>query len=226
MRFYNLVDTMILFVLLAFSFNAHAAVNPLSQDIKLPSQQMIEKRSFAAPLAASATKFLSAVAGPTSGSALVLTSFVAQPDVARNLVVTPGGTTAHLNACVIMISGTNIMAKPISETFTFTSTQSTAVTGAKAFASITSMAFPAGCEASAFDVTWSLGSGVKLGVNRCMDDAGNALQSSTDGVKDATAATIAASATAVESNTVSFNTAPNAAHNYNYYFMQNFRCLN
>lgn len=208
-----------------FSGTAHAAINPTYQDIKLPTQQMIEKQSWAAPVAGASTVLSNGVAGPTSAAAATITSFAAQPDFPRNITITPGGTTGDVESCVITVSGTNYLNHAISETFTFSANATTVQTGAKAFKAVSSVAFPANCESGAFGATWYIGVGVKLGVKRCMYDAAGMLHGAVDGVKEATAPTMVADVDEVEKNTASFNTAPNAARNFDLYFMQNFRCV-
>ena len=138
---------LILFVsAICFTFTAQAqSVRRLFQDVKLPTQGVVEQQAFTNLLAASTTRILSGNAGATSAAAVTVTTFANQPDSPRNLVVTPGGTTTDIEACVITISGTNIFDKAISETFTFTANQNTAVTGAKAFKTVSSVAFPADC---------------------------------------------------------------------------------
>lgn len=217
---------LVLSVLLALGFAASSQAAPkrMFQDLRLPTQQIVEKQSFGALAAASANNVLSASAGPTSAAAASVTSFAAQPDVARNLVITPGGTTGDIEACVITVSGTNKYDRSISETFTFVADQSTAVTGAKAFKSVTSVAFPADCESGGFAATWSVGQGEKIGLKNCLDTAGDWLQSSVAGAYESTRATVVASASAVESNTADFNGTMNGSNSFVGYFFQNFRC--
>lgn len=207
-----------------FSQNAFAVIKPLYQDIKLPNQVMLEKQAFGALAAASSNNIKSAYAGSTSALAVTLSSFLAQPDVPRNVVITPGGTTGDIEACVIVVNGTNYFNQSISEDFTFIADQATAVTGSKAFKSITSVVFPANCESGGFAATWSIGQGEKIGLKRCMDDAGSWAWSSVAGAYESTRATVAANASAIESNTADFNGAMNGSNEFNGYFIQNFRC--
>jgi len=206
---------------------AYASIKPYYQDIKLPTQQMIEHQTIASPTPVATgvpSELLSGVAGPTSGAATSITSFSGQPDVARNVVLTTGGTANDINASTVVVSGTNIFGKAISENFGITLHQAGATTGAKAFATITSVAFPLNAEGGSFGGTWSLGLGSKLGLKRCMAAAGYFMHSNLNGVKEATAATIAASASAVESNTAQLNSALNNT-NVDLFFMQNYQCF-
>lgn len=211
---------------ICFSMTAEAqSVRRLFQDVKLPTQGVVEQQSFTNLLAASTTRVLSGNAGATSAAAATVTSFAAQPDSPRNLVITPGGTTTDIEACVITVSGTNIFDKAITEAFTFTPNQNTAVTGAKAFKTVTSVAFPANCESGAFAATWSVGIGEKIGLKRCMAEAGAWIQSSIDGAYEATRATVAADADEVEKNTADFNGAMDGSSDFKAYFIQNYGCF-
>lgn len=214
------------FLALIFVTGADAApVKRLAQDVKLPTQRVFEEQEIANPAAAGTTDVLSAHAGNTSGSAASATSFVAQPDVPRNLVITPGGTTADVGTCTITVTGKNIFNATITETFDFAANASTATTGAKAFKTVTSVSFPAGCEDSPYGATWSIGYGEKLGLKRCMDAAGHLIQSTLNGAYESTRATMAADADEVEKNTADFNGAMNGSNDFEIFFIQNFRCF-
>jgi hypothetical protein len=220
------MKSMIFILMLVFSSLAFAApVQRLFQDVKLPTQGVIEIQTITAPIAAATTRVLSANAGPTSAAAKVVTSFAAQPDVPRNLTITPGGTTGDVESCVITVAGTNIFAKAISETFTFSADASSAVVGNKAFATVTSVSWPANCESGGFAATWSVGVGEKIGLKRCMADAGSFIQSSLGGAHEATLATVAADASNVEGNTADFNGTMNGSNNFKAYFIQNYGCF-
>lgn len=190
------------------------------QDEKNPTQVMTEHDSWAAPLAASATRLKSGAA-ISSTAATTITSFAAQPDFARNITLTPTGTTANVAAGTAVVSGLSIFGKAISENFAITSTQSTATTGAKAFASVSKVVFP---QASGSGVTLSIGIGSKLGLRRCMKQSGDYDFSVFGGVFDATRGTIAANATAIESNTFTDNSALDGSSAVDLYYIQNFRC--
>jgi hypothetical protein len=162
---------------------------------------------------ASATLLKTAQATSDSVTTTV-TSFAAQPDVARNIVITPGGTTTDVPAGDVVVTGTNIRGDVITENFTFAANASSATTGSKAFKTVTSVVFPIQDGAAA---TYDIGTGVKLGLSRKMN-ADNYINGNVDGTYEATRATVAFSTSAVESNTVTFNTAPNASrdHKANY----------
>ena len=50
---------------------------------------------------------------------VVTTDDITDPPYPRNLVITPGGTTADVAACSITVAGTNIADEAISEDFAF-----------------------------------------------------------------------------------------------------------
>ena len=200
-------------------------VNRLNQYVKLPAgQAVIETQNFGAPTAADTASIKSAYAGNTSAAANTLTSFLANPDVPRNLVITPGGTTADVAACTVVVNGTDYKNSSISENFAFSANASTATTGAKAFKTVTSVVFPANCEDSPFGATWSIGVGEKIGLKKCMDTAADWFHSSLDGTKEATAATITTSASTLSLNTADFNGTMNGSAVFRGYFIQNFQC--
>lgn len=202
-----------------------AYVVPVYRDLKPATQAMLEYQNFGAPIATLATRVLSGVAGPTSAAVVNVTTFAAQPDVPRNLVITPGGTTADVNACIITVTGTNYFGKALTETFTFTAAQSAAVTGNKAFKTVTNVNFPLNCEQGGFAATWSVGVGEKIGLKRCMVDAAGWFHSAAAGVKETTAATITSSASDVSLNTADFNGTMNGSTIFTGFFVQNFACL-
>jgi len=190
------------------------------QDLKLPSQKMLEYQSISAPVAADDNGILDDQAGATSAAAVTVSSFLAQPDVARNIVVTPTGTTNDVAAGNVVVNGTNIRGQAISETFAFLANATGAVTGTKAFKTVTSIVFPG--EDSPFGATWDVGWGNKLGLDKCMDSAGFMVKAFISGTAETV--TVTSSATAIESNGVTPTNVPNAARVYELLFIQNFRC--
>lgn len=205
---------------LLFSMTAFGNFERMPQNIKLPTQFMLEHQKVSAPATASSA---AAIMAATLGSSVPVTvsSFAAQPDVARNLVITPGATTADVKAGSVVVTGTNIRGQVISESFVFVDNQSSAVTGNKAFKSVTSVLIPV--QDSPYGATYSIGTGTKLGLNKCMDAAGYIIKSLVDGA-DITGVTIAASATDISSNTIIPNPAPNGSRVFDFMFVQNWRC--
>lgn len=215
---------LIALALFAMVTTAHAVPRRLFQDLKLPTQQMVEKFTISDPIAASATRVVSGTAGATSAAVATLTTFSAQPDVARNLTITPGGTTGDVEACTVTVTGTNYKNAVITEDFAFLADASTATVGAKAFKTVTSVSWAADCESGGFAATWSIGVGEKLGLNHCLDKAGHLLMSTAAGAFESTRATMAVSASAIESNTADFNGTMNGSNDFEIFYFQNFLC--
>lgn len=188
-------------------------------DFKFPTQQLVENQSWAAPAAASATLYVNA--GALTNGAATTFSNLPSPDYARNVVLTPGGTTASVGAGTATITGTNIAGKIITEQLSISAAQSTASTGAKAFRTITSVVFPASTGSGA---TLSIGTGSKLGLRRCVADAGNYAWSSFGGVYDSTRGTIAVDPANMEGNTFTSQSALNASSNVQLFYVQNYGC--
>lgn len=206
-------------------FEAFAAPRRESRDLKLPSQQLVEKKTFTNPAAAGSADVLSAHAGNTSAAAATASTFVAQPDVPRNLVITPGTSTVDVAACQVVVSGTNIQGGSISEIFSFSNDASTAQTGSQAFRTVSSVLFPASCEDGSFAATWSVGYGEKLGLQHCMEQVGHILFSTLNGSKEATAPTMAVGATnTVAGVTADFNGTMNGSNDFELFYFQNFEC--
>lgn len=204
---------------------SHAALSVSRRDAKFPTQQMIEKQEFTNPLASNiSTIKLSGYAGPTSAAVVTLTSFSAQPDMARNLSITPGGTTGDIENCDIVVNGTNIFGANISETFAFLANATGKVTGAKAFKTVSSVVFPANCESGSFAATWSIGTETKLGLKRCVANAGDFLFSLLAGAKEATGPTLTVDSNEVEKNVALFNGSLDGSNDFVLYFMQNYGC--
>lgn len=220
MKFYMTVTMLVLTVAVAFA----APVRRLYQPVKIPSQDVLEHQTITNPAAAGSADVLSAFAGNTTTTAVTRTTFVAQPDVPRNLVITPGGTTADVGNCNIVVNGTNINGASISETFAFLANANTSTVGAKAFKTVTSVVFPANCEDSPYSAVWSVGYGEKLGLNRCM--AGNhVVMSIASGVYETSRPTVAYDADEVEKNTVDVNASMDGSADFEEFYVQNFMCF-
>ena len=217
------MKNLFLIAMLLLATTADAATKRLFQDIKLPTQQMIERQAFDNVLVENSTAAVSDNAAVTGAAAASITSFIAQPDLPRNVTITPSNT-ASVEACTVTVTGKNIHGSTITEDFTIANDQSTATTGSKAFKTLTSVAFPAACEASPYGAVWDVGYGTKIGLKSCLDVAGNIIKATANGTTEGTAPTMGVNATAVESNTAIFNTAPNGTNDYQLFYMQNFRC--
>lgn len=213
-----------MFLIMLFSTMANAYVVPTYRDLKPASQAMLEYQRIAAPVVADNDRVKTTYAGATSAAAVTLSSFTAQPDVPRNITITPTGTTGDVEDCVITVNGTNFYSAAISETFTFSANDSTLVSGAKAFKSVTSVVWPANCESGGFAATWIVGVGDVLGLKSCMKQAGDVAWAVFDGVFEGTRATCVADDDEVEKNTCDINGTLNAAKNVDLYYVQNFVC--
>lgn len=192
------------------------------RDMKLVTQKLIEYQTITNPAVAGTADVLSADDGPVSAATVSTTTFVAQPDVTRNVIVTPGDTTADVASCVINIVGTDFHSQSINEDFTFVANQATAVTGNKAFKTISSVDYPANCEDSPFTATWSIGYAEKLGLKRCLGQAGWVLGSTVAGAWETTRPTIANDTANIEGNTADFNGTMDGANDFEIFFFQNF----
>lgn len=213
-----------LLILTLMPLSSRGAVEVMRRDLKLPSQKMIEMQLITDPAVANTAGGFSAHAGATSAAAVTISTFLAQPSVPRNVLLTPGGTTGDVESCVVTVTGTNIYNATITETLTFAANASTATTGAKAFKTVSSVAFPADCESGGFAATWSLGYGEKLGLDKCLDYAGDLIFSEVAGVYETTRATVVADDDEVEKNTADFNGTMNGSADFRAFYIQNYRC--
>ena len=167
---------------------------------------------------ASATAVLAATAGATS--IVTVTTGLTDPDVPRNLTVTPGGTTAQILDSVVTVNGTNVEGKAISEAFRFAAATASATTGNKAFRTITSVVIG---QQGGSGPTFSVGTGNKLGLNHKIYN-----QNTTVKVYTATAAygaltlqnppTIVSNEDTIENNTVQPATTPNGSLIFNIFY--------
>lgn len=214
-----------LFILALAVFSTVASANniaPQYRDLKLPTQALLEHQTFASPLAIDPNRMFTVNAGDTSGIGATVSTFLAQPDVPRNIIVTPGTSFASVKAGNVVVSGTDFFGNSIVENIAVVNGQSTPSYGAKAFKTVTAVGLPA--ETSPFSATWSVGMGAQLGLKRCMGLAGDFFQAELNGVKEASAPSVTVNASAISSNTVSLSSALNGS-NVDVYFVQNFRCF-
>jgi hypothetical protein len=200
---------------------AQASIKPLYQDIKLPTQAILEHQTIAIPVVAATTRLATGAA--TSASVITtVSSFSAQPDVPRVITITPGGTTADVPAGSVTISGTDIKGKALSDTITFLANASTAGTTLKAFKTVSSVVFPIQDGGSA---TYDIGVGAAFGLLHCADKAGYYAFSVFDGAYETTRGTFVNNATDYTKNVFTPNGTPNGAKNVEIFYVQNFRCL-
>jgi hypothetical protein len=219
MKFLTMLLTMFV------SAYAFAYTVPVYRDLKPASQAMLENQRVAAPVLADTDRVLTTNAGPTSAAVKAVTSFTAQPDVPRNLTITPTGTTADVEACNVTVTGTNFFGRANTEVFAFLANASTATVGVEAFKTVSSISWAADCESGGFEATWIVGVGDVLGLKRCMRQAGDVAWAVFDGVFESTRPTCVADADEVEKNTCDINGTLNGAKNVDLFFVQNYACL-
>lgn len=216
------------YLMLLILFSAHimagTPVRRLFQDVKLPTQGVLEHQSWTAP-ATTSTGYIFANLAISSTAAVTKTTGITNPDVARNILIQTDTSTASVSTCSAVVTGTNYFDQSINETITVSTNSAASFVGNKAFKTVSSVAFPASCANSPYTATWSVGVGTKLGLKRCMSNAGQWVFGIANSAYESTRATIASSTSSVESNTSSFNTAPNAVKNFEGYFIQNFSCF-
>lgn len=146
---------------------------------------------WATPGVADADGILDDQATSASAVTTVTTGFLAQPDVARQISVLPGGTTADVPAGDVTIVGTDIFGNAQTDTVTFAANASTAQNTTKAFKTVTSISFPIQDGAGAtYDVGWTgaLGLPVALPTN-------SVIRAALNGTLEGTAPTLTAAST-------------------------------
>jgi hypothetical protein len=166
----------------------------------------LRRQKWTDAVATSATRLKTAQATSASVTTAV-TSFTAQPDFARKIRVTPGGTTADVPTGDVTIVGTNIRDEALTDTVTFAANDTGAQDTTKAFKTVTSVTFPIQDGASA---TYGIGVSDALGLDRCMSEAA-VIDVYANGVRETTAATVTYDSSDVSKNTVDPNTALNAS---------------
>lgn len=217
---------LILVMFMFFTVTASAApVTRITQDAKFPTQSILEHQTFTTPVVATTNYVKTTYAGPTSAAAVTLSTFTAQPDVPRVITITPTGTTTDVESCAVVINGTSISGKTITDTLTFAADASTAQTSLRAFKTISSIVWPANCESGGFGATWIVGVGSALGVKRCAANAGAYAWSVFDGAYETTRGTFVADAASMAKNVFTPNGTMNGAKNVELYFVQNFACF-
>lgn len=137
----------------------------------------------------------------------VTTGFT-QPKGVKNLTVTAGGTAVDIKAVSVTITGTNYADETITEVMpVFVENTAGTKIGIKAFKTVTSVSVPAMDGAG---VTIAVGFGEKLGLPFKLTH-NTVLKTFLNNVVEGTAPTVATSATALESNTISLNSALNGS---------------
>lgn len=216
---------LILALALCAASPAWAAVKPTYFDFKPVTQKMIEYQAWSNLAAASSTAVINDIQGPTSAAALTVSTGITAPDYPRTLTMIANNSTADVGTCVVTVTGTDINQNVITEDLSFAANQGSIVNSLKAFKTVTSVAFAAGCEDSPYGARWNLGIGESIGVKRCMDKAGHILHSTIDGAIEATKPAMVVDASVVSKNVANFNGTMDGSADFELFFMQNFRCV-
>jgi hypothetical protein len=160
-----------------------------------------------------------AAAEATSGAEaedLVITEFEAQPDWARNIVVTVSATTAaDVAAGNIVVKGLNIAGKVIEENFAITADTPAVKTGILAFKEVTSVTVPV---QDGDSVTVDVGWGDKLGLPYLLA-YNTVLKTYFGGTEEATAPTVVVDAAEIEKNTIDLDSTPDGAKDIDIYLI-------
>jgi hypothetical protein len=112
--------------------------------------------------AGTTTAVLAATNGVTTAGGSTVTSGITNPDVPRTLSVTSGGTAGSIPDGDVIVTGTNIEGKVITERFTLTAGSAGTINGSKAFKTVTSVFVPQNLGSGA---TFAVGTRNVLGVN-------------------------------------------------------------
>lgn len=160
---------------------------------------LIFSRTGAQAAAPSTTGVLAAVTD--NGSDRDITSGFTNPPCPRNITVTFGGTAADVKAITVTVYGTNINDEAISETFLATVNTADTKTGNKAFKTVNRVTIPAHDGTAA---TTAIGFGEKMGLPWKLSYNTN-FRTHFGATLEGTAATVAISSSALESNTIDLN---------------------
>jgi hypothetical protein len=182
--------------------------NPDSNSVRNQHQSVVgflQRQTWTDPAAVSANN-LKALTASSASVATTITP-TAQPDFARKISVTPGGTTADVKAGSYVLTGTDIRDQAITDTLTFSDNDTLKQVSSKAFKTVTSLLVPIQDGAGA---TFSIGVEDALGLNKVMV-GDNVILTTLDGTYEATRPTVTYDASDISKNTIDPNTALNAA---------------
>lgn len=133
-------------------------------------------------------------------------------DYPRTVDVTVSGTAANIDVGTATITGTNSLDETITDTYSFTENTAGTLAGTKAFKTISTLAVH---QQDGANVHVSVGLGNDFGMP--MTNLTNGVVfADVDGTRESTPPTVAVSGTAIESNTIAFNTAPNGTKDFSY----------
>lgn len=138
------------------------------------------------------------------GTEQTITTDITDPDEARVITATAGGTAGDIGAIQVTINGTDMNDEVITEDLpAFTVNTAGTVTGSKAFKTVTSIVVPAHDGTGA---TTAIGTGAALGIPFKLSHNTVILTTLNDTV-EGTAPTVTTSGTVLASNTVTLNSA-------------------
>lgn len=168
--------------------------------------QRHQSHALGSPALGATTAVHAALATLGAAGPQVVSTGITNPDVARNLTATAGGTAGDIKAVQVTVTGTNIAGEVITEALpVFTVDTAGTVIGSKAFYTVTSYSVPA---MDGTGATVAIGTGAKLGLPDKL--AVNSVTAAhLAAVREGTAPTVTVSSSALESNTASLNSALN-----------------
>jgi hypothetical protein len=142
-----------------------------------------------------------------TGAQQVITTAITNPDVARTILLTPGGTTANVTAVSCIITGTDINGNALTETApAFSAGAATTKTTVNAFATVTSITQPA----IGTSVTVAYGTTAQLGLPWNLT-RNTVIAAYLGGTKEGTPPTVTTHATDVSKTLVQLSSALNAS---------------
>lgn len=209
-----------LFLALFAVTEAVAGHKRMDNDITLPTQKVLEYQIISNAVASDADRIIDGNAGADDASSVTVSSFLAQPDVPRTLVVTPKDSLGDVKEGDVVVTGKNARGQVITESFSFTDDDSVAKEGTKAFASVSSISFPQ--EDSPYATNWDVGVSTKLGFKWCMDSSPMVIKAWIGSTAETI--TVTADADELEKNIFTPTNVPDASRDYELLFIQNFRC--
>jgi hypothetical protein len=163
--------------------------------------RLINRQTWTAPDALDADLLLDGQV--VTSASRTFTTFLAQPDYARQLSLIAKTNTGDVPAGDVVITGTDIDGNVITDTLTFTANQATAENTVKAFKTVTQIAFPAPDGDTA---TWDLGTTDALGLEERLD-GDTILYANHTGTRETTHPTLVSNSTDKTKNLITLNTA-------------------
>lgn len=164
--------------------------------------------------AGTATAIMAGTAGTAAAQTITSSASITQPDVPRALSVTPSANTTGSPLSVV-VTGTNVEGKVITEAFIIPVNSTTIVNGVKAFKSVTSVAIPSNTSG----LTASVGTQNVLGLRHRLFKNNTTVKVHTNSTAYGvltlqSAPTVVANEVDIELNTVLPATIPNGSLNF------------